>query len=242
MSKKPLQDTVAALARHYAPLPKLITSDPFELVLLENVGYLVSDERREQAFEKLRADVGLRPVDILSASYEQLLDVTRVGGMHPAKRVETLRTIAQMALQDFGGELDKIVRGPLNAARRTLKKFPSIGEPGADKILLFSRAHKVFALESNGLRVLSRLGYGDQLRSYAATYRSVVGAASAEAKDDFDWLIAAHRLLRIHGRRVCTNSDPDCIDCPVRKRCRFFEENQKESSPRLRPRTGVAGR
>ena len=61
---------------------------------------------------------------------------------------------------------------PLARARRLLRRFPGIGEPGADKVLLFSRTQPVFALDSNGLRTLLRLGYGREVKSYPATYRS----------------------------------------------------------------------
>ena len=49
---------------------------------------------------------------------------------------------------------------------------PCSGDPGAEKILLFSRTHSILALDSNGLRVLRRLGYGEERKSYASTYRS----------------------------------------------------------------------
>ena len=50
-------------------------------------------------------------------------------------------------------------------------QFPMIGEPGAEKILLFSGVLAVLALDSNGVRVLVRLGVGEERKSYAATYK-----------------------------------------------------------------------
>ena len=44
------------------------------------------------------------------------------------------------------------------ASEKALKRFPSIGDPGAEKILLFTRSYPVMALDSNGLRVLCRVG------------------------------------------------------------------------------------
>src|ERR1039458_5911517 len=52
-------------------------------------------------------------------------------------------------------------------------QFPMIGEPGAEKILMFSGVLGVLALESNGLRALVRLGFGEDRKSYSATYKSV---------------------------------------------------------------------
>jgi len=207
-----------------SPEPPKITN-PLGMILLENVAYLVSDERRENAFNYLREKVGFSPADILTAPEETLLEVARLGGMRPAARVEKLRRIARIALQEFDGDLDKLLDQPLSKAKRSLKKFPGIGDPGAEKILLFSRTSPILALDSNGLRVLLRLGYGEQLKSYASTYRSAQAGVEGEMKKDFDWLIAAHQLLRRHGQELCKTAEPLCPACPVKTSCRYYQKS-----------------
>jgi len=206
------------------PKPPNVT-DPLGLILLENVAYLVSDERREQAFNALCERVGLSPPEILTAHEERLMDVARLGGMHPAARVEKLRRIAQIALQEFDGDLDEVVKQPISQAKKSLKKFPGIGDPGAEKILLFSKTQPVLALDSNGLRVLLRLGYGEERKSYAATYRSAQEAIASELRRDFDWLIASHQLLRRHGQELCKTAEPLCASCPLKSSCRYYLQN-----------------
>ena len=206
------------------PEPPNVT-DPLGMILLENVAYLVSDERREQAFNALCERVGLSPPEILTAHEERLMEVARLGGMHPAARVEKLRRIAQIALKEFDGDLDKVVKQPIAQAKKSLKKFPGIGDPGAEKILLFSKTKPVLALDSNGLRVLLRLGYGEERKSYAATYRSAQEAIASELKRDFDWLIAAHQLLRRHGQELCKTAEPLCASCPLKSSCRYYLQN-----------------
>jgi endonuclease III len=200
------------------------TTDPLGIILLENVAYLVGDERRQQAFSALQERVGLTPPEILTAHEETLLEVARIGGMHPAARVEKLRRIAQIALQEFDGDFEKVLKLPLTKAKKALKKFPGIGDPGAEKILLVSRTHPILALDSNGLRVLLRLGYGEERKSYSSTYRSAQESVDSELKKDFDWLIAAHQLLRRHGQEICKTSAPLCPSCPVKLSCRYFRE------------------
>lgn len=212
------------LQRFYDRPEALRVTDPLGIILLENVAYLVSDERREQAFSRLRERVGLTPPEILMANDETLLEVTRIGGMHPVARVEKLRRIAQIALQEFDGDFDAVLKQPLAKAKKALKKFPGIGDPGAEKILLFSRTHPVLALDSNGLRVLLRLGYGEEQKSYASTYRSAQEAVESELKKDFDWLIVAHQLLRRHGQELCKSAAPLCSRCPVKSNCRYYQE------------------
>ncbi|MEK6285283.1 MAG: hypothetical protein AABO57_06040 [Acidobacteriota bacterium] len=226
---KSFQNIIDELREFYGPPEPPKVTDPLGIILLENVAYLVSDERREQAFDALRERVGLTPPEILMAHEETLLEVARLGGMHPAARVEKLRRIAQIALQQFDGDLDKVLKLPLAQAKKSLKKFSGIGDPGAEKILLVSKTHPILALDSNGLRVLLRLGYGEERKSYSSTYRSAQEAVKDELKKDYDWLIAAHQLLRRHGQELCKRIEPLCPSCPVKSSCRYYQENARKS-------------
>ncbi|HXZ40289.1 MAG TPA: hypothetical protein VEG68_06070, partial [Terriglobales bacterium] len=67
---KPLQFTsiIRALQQFYGkPKPPRIT-DPFEIILWENVAYLVDDDKRATAFAALKKNIGTTPQQILKAS------------------------------------------------------------------------------------------------------------------------------------------------------------------------------
>ena len=66
------------------------TTDPFEMILFENVAYLVDDEHRVGAFENLRNVVGLQPEDILSASPEQFKSVAALAGSNKQGQLPSL--------------------------------------------------------------------------------------------------------------------------------------------------------
>ena len=142
-----------------------------EIILFDNVAYLVDDEKRAAAFQALKKKVGTRPEQILKASQKQLEEITRMGGIVPELRAQRLRQIAELAHYIFKDDLAAELRKPLPQAKKSLKRFPSIGDPGAEKILMLTRSHPVLALESNGLRVLVRLGFAEEKKSYSATYR-----------------------------------------------------------------------
>lgn len=221
-----LQKTISQLGKYYGKPAPPITTDPFELILLENVAYLVSDERREEAFKTLRKHAGAKPHEILGASHESILKATKLGGMHPEQRVGRLKEIALIAMNEFGGDLKQALKLPLPKAKKALQKFPSIGEPSAEKILLFTRSYPVLGLDSNGLRVLVRLGIGEEKKNYTATYRAVQEAIKDQLKDDYDSLISAHALLRRHGKELCKTNAPLCEKCPVLKSCAYFKACQ----------------
>lgn len=216
--KSRLSRCLDRLEKLHGPPEKPPAKDPFALVLWENVVYLANDEKRAKAFAILRKEVGLRPRDVLAAPKESLFAIAS-GGIKPEIKVEAMRDAARIA-----GELDleSVLALPAAKAVKALKKFPSIGEPGAEKILLFARAQPLFALESNGLRVLVRLGYGKEQKSYSATYRSVREATTGEAPKDVDGLIRAHQLLRRHGQEICRRAAPICESCPLQVDCAYF--------------------
>jgi endonuclease III len=214
----PLGRRLDALEAFYGRPKPPSTRDPFELVLWENVAYLADDEKRAQAFTLSKKTVGLRPKEILSASPDSLWQVARFG-IKPELRISVLRECAEVALKEFGGNVGEALGLPQKDAMRKLRKFPSIGEPGAEKILLFTGAAPVFALESNGLRALLRLGYGKEARSYGTTYRSVREAVAPEIVSDCKWLVRAHLLLKRHGQETCRRSRPACEICPVEEGC-----------------------
>jgi endonuclease III len=224
-----LEKIVEQLARRFGPPQEPITSNPFELIVLESVAYLASDERREAAFNLLRKTVGVKPHKILAASNEELLHVTKQGGIGAEMRATRLREIALIATTEFGGDLRNALKLPLQKAKQALRKFPSIGEPGAEKILLFTRTEPVLALDSNGLRVLLRLGFGEEKKNYSASYASVRDATANEVVRDYNWLTRAHLLLREHGKVLCKTTKPKCEMCPVRGSCAYFAHLQLKS-------------
>lgn len=192
-----LLDRLEAAAGPADPAP---SADGWELVLAENVAYLVDDRRRWQALAELRGQVGLAPEQILAAPEQALAAI--VAGARPAERVQRLRRCAELAI-----------------AGAPWRAYPGIGAPGADRIDLFTGARAVLALDANGLRVLARLGYGAPERSYATSYRQAQAAASAQLPATVPALQRASQLLRRHGRVVCTRTRPDCPGCPIAGRC-----------------------
>jgi endonuclease-3 len=198
---------------------------PFEMILWEMVAYLADDTRRLAAFEALRERVGFAPKKILAASKKLLGEITRIGGSIAAEeRAERLQTAARLAVTECGGDLAAALKLSPPEAKKLLRKFPMIGEPGAEKILMMSGVLPVLALESNGLRVLLRLGFGEDGKNYAAAYRSVREAVSGELPKDCGILTRAHHLLRQHGQTVCLRNGPVCHACAVSADCRFFKQ------------------
>ena len=211
---------VDKLQRHYgcpAPPP---STDPLELIIWENIAYLASDKHRAEAFASLQQTIGTHPKEILAAQHSALAAIGKAGIL-PDISAEKLLTIAKIAYEEFDSDLWAAIKKPLPQAKKALKRFPSIGDPGAEKILLFTRSYPVMALDSNGLRVLCRVGFAEEQKNYSATYRLVQDAIYGQLPRNYDSLIWAHQLLRQHGQELCKRSKPRCAECPLSDCCNY---------------------
>src|SRR6188474_3641972 len=99
-----LTAAVAALGRLHGAPADPPTGDPLELVLFENVAYLAPPERRREAFEELRRDVGTTPGALLAARPGELERVA-ARGILKGTSAEKLRECARIAVEAFGGDV-----------------------------------------------------------------------------------------------------------------------------------------
>jgi len=209
----------------YGPPPEPGVRDPWDQVLLDNVVYLASDERRVEAFELLRARVGTAPSALLESSVSELRDVTRLG-IRADAQARKLQAAARLAVTQYEGDLSaRLAAMSLAEARRALRRFPAIGEPAADRILLQSGLYAVPALDSNGLRVLVRLGLAQDAPSYAASYRSAIEVLRGTLPAERAPLLRGYLLLHMHGRELCRRTAPACGLCPLADRCAYAEKS-----------------
>ncbi len=204
---------------HRAPAPPAARG-PFELLMWEHACYLLPDERRALVFDGLKREVGLTPPRILTADEETLLKWAKLGGMRPEDRVDRWREVAQIVEDEFAGDLDTVLREPYAKAKKALKRFPSIGDPGAEKILMFCGMAEGLPLESNGCRALVRLGFGRAHKSYSTQYRSIQEAVAGQLPKGAAERAEAHLLLREHGKTLCKEKSPMCGECPLKDVCR----------------------
>lgn len=218
MPGTPSLDRIAALlAGQYPQEVGPPHQDPFALVLWEQVAYLATDAVRLRAFHALRDRIGLGPEAILAAPMKELTAIARIGGRIAVKeRAERMRLSAELAPQ-----LHDLGRLSAEEARKRLARFPMIGAPGADKILLASGLFPLFAVDSNGLRVLVRLGFGREGTSYAATYRSAMNAVDPVLPRGATARYALHQRLKLHGTTCCKRAAPKCDACTLRHHCSF---------------------
>jgi len=201
-------------------------TDPYHFLVWWNSGYPASDAACGKGWESLNRNVGVEPQQLLKASTAKLASALKPGGMVPELRAMRLLAIAGRVQDQFGGDLRAGLAGPISAVRRILKTFPTIADPGADRILLFGGIAPVAAVPSNCPQVLVRIQSGRERENYGVTYREAQQAIEAETPANLDARTRAYLLLKRHGQDLCKRTNPKCHQCPVRSACAFFARNQ----------------
>jgi endonuclease-3 len=107
-------------------------------------------------------------------------------------------------------------------ARKTLKMFPNIADPGVDRVLLFAGIAPIAAVPSNCPHVLARILHGKERENYCVTYREAQSAIAAELPETFDARQRSYLLLKRHGQEICKRTKPKCERCPVSAACAYF--------------------
>ncbi len=205
-----------------------------------NSGYPAADLPCSRGFEALKREVGLKPENILEAPKTKLTKLTRLGGIVPELRAEKLKEIARMAKNEFGKDLLAMLKRwmleekkqpgkGIRGAKSVLQKFPVIGEPGAEKILLFSKLAPVAAVPSACVSVAIRL-WGGTGKNYAADYRVAREILSAGLDETFEARQRAYLLLKKHGQEICKRSTPKCEICPLTRQCAYFQAKAADSN------------
>ena|SRR5271157_3309922 len=240
-STRGLGRVLRALEERYGKQAAVGPSDPYEMILFVNCGYPATDAACSEGYEALRREVGTKPAEILAAPKAKLAKLMRLGGIVPELRSERLKTIAKIVNEEFGGDLkwslEKLLQEEkkgaekrIPCAKKALKEFPVIGEPGADKILLFAGLAPVAAVPSACIAVPQRILFGDEDKNYAAGYRAAQEAMTAELPATFDARQRAYLLLKRHGAEICKRTKPKCEICPISGSCAYIGLANKEGS------------
>ena len=236
-SKGGLGRVLDALEKLYGVQAGVGPNDPYEMILFVNCGYPATDASCSKGYEALKRGVGTKPERILEAPKTKLAKLMRLGGIVPEPRAERLKTTARIVNEEFGGDLkwslEKLMQEEkkgtgkgIRLAKKALKEFPVIGEPGADKILLFAELAPVAAVPSACPAVPQRILFGEEDKNYGAGYRAAQEAMTAELPESFDARQRAYLLLKRHGAEICKRTKPKCEICPVSATCEFFLEKR----------------
>lgn len=221
-SRVSIFDILDKLEEFYGPQEPSFPTDPYEFLVWWYCGYPASDAACSKGWANLTREVGIAPPQLLKAKPAKLSAAIKAGGMLPELRAERLKEVAMRVQDEFGGHLRTALAGPIPQARKKLKSFHSIADPGADRILLFGGISPIAAVPSNCVHALDRILHTSESRNYSAAYRECQRVLASELPETFDARTRAYLLFKKHGQDTCKRTKPRCEICPVRSQCAFF--------------------
>jgi endonuclease-3 len=220
-SQLTLSEILNRLEKFYGPQEPSFPVDPYEFLVWWYCGYPASDVACSKGWDSLTRVVGIDPHELLRASPTKLAAALKPGGMVPELRAQRLHELAFRVENEFGGDLRAALVGPVPSARKLLKSFHGIADPGADRILLFAGLSPVAAVPSNCTGVLLRILQGTEGKNYSANYREEQSIIANELPETLDARARAYLLLKNHGQQLCKRTNPKCTECPLMPHCAY---------------------
>jgi len=227
-----LDTILSRLEKFYGALPAP-PRDPFILFVWEVLSVHSTPRKRDASLAALKRIRALTPYAMWRAPQKRLEECVAIAGPYLEQRLERLRTGVELFRR--APALTSILKGPLPAARRALKPFPTLGEGGAQRMLLFAADHPVLPVDARVSRAGRRLGYGEELADFRKTARSVQAAIVAELALQPDAYRRAYVLLSHHGAATCTEADPHCGVCPLLDQCPEGKRRRTGVNSKTRP-------
>src|SRR5579884_4305306 len=123
-----------ALEAFYGAQQPAAPTDPYDFIVWWHCGYPASDAACDKGWAALRDEVGISPDALRRATPAQLARPLKAGGMVPELRAQRMKEIVERIERECEGDLLATLRRDPENARRLLKRFPNIADPGADRI------------------------------------------------------------------------------------------------------------
>lgn len=179
----------------------------FELL----VAVVLSAQTTDKNVNTVTPELFKKYPDALSLSKAKVKDVERIIrkiGLYHNKSINIIN-LSKKLVEDFDGEV------PNN--RKDLESLPGVGRKTANVILSNCFDYPAFAVDTHVSRVSKRLNIAS---SEDDVFQIEEKLMSTFPKKEWGKL---HHQFIFFGRYKCKAKNPDCLECPLKKICNYFE-------------------
>jgi len=187
------------------------TDDPFLMLVSTVLSQNTNWHNTKTAYERLTSEFKT-PRQIARADEREIQKLIRPAGLHRIKS-KRLKELSQAICERYGGNIGKVLKKPLAAARQELLSLPGIGYKTADVVLAFSAGRDVLPVDTHVFKISKRLGFAAPKDDHEKVRIKLEALVPVGHRGE------AHMLLIQHGRRYCRAIKPLCAECPVSKYC-----------------------
>ncbi|OHB30406.1 MAG: endonuclease [Desulfuromonadaceae bacterium GWC2_58_13] len=216
MKTSSLEQVFERLLDHFGPLHWWPADTPFEVVIGAILTQNTAWTNVEKAIVNLRLHDGLTPDALRAAPRKRLEDWIRPAGFFRQK-AERLQLFTEHLFARHGGDLRRMLAGPLAEVREELLALKGIGPETADSILLYAGGRPSFVVDAYTRRLFGRL----QLLDADAPYEHIRAFFMDRLPADSDLFNEYHALIVEHCKRLCRKQRPLCPECCLLDLCPF---------------------
>jgi len=204
------------LAAHFGPLHWWPAESPFEVVIGAILTQNTAWRNVELAIGRLRSAGVLSPGGVAALPPGELEEHIRPAGFFRQK-AERLQLFVRHLAAQHGGDLERMLSGPLVQVRTELLTLKGVGPETADSILLYAGGRPSFVVDAYTRRLFSRLGVlnGDE------GYEAIRSLFMDNLPVDVDLFNEYHALIVEECKVFCRKRRPLCRECPLLSLCPF---------------------
>lgn len=207
MDRKTFQRIVEIMERSYPMRVWAENLTSFEVLVSTILSQATERRGNIRAFENLRQRFGMTPASLARADIGELAEYIKPAGLHNAKAAK-IRAVSQILLEEYGGDLMKILGLPQGEARKRLMELPGVGQKTADVVLNLVAGYPIFPVDTHIAKIARRL----PLVRAKASYGEIKAAFEKWTPPEKRRML--HLALIEHGREVCKTT-PKCELCPI---------------------------
>jgi endonuclease III len=192
------------LIEHYGCYEERNNS-PFDVLIATILSQNTTDKNSHRAFASLYSKFD-SPVELAKAPEKEIADLIKIGGLHEQK-AKLIRQVAQLVIDEYGGDLNFVCDADPEAARKELLSIKGVGPKTADCVLLFSCNRDVIPVDTHVFRITKRLGIVPEKASHDETHRILTELVPAGERG------SVHVDLIQFGREICKARNPQHDKC-----------------------------
>jgi endonuclease-3 len=187
------------------------SQDAFQALIAVILSQNTSSANSIRAYNRLKEKYEVKPEVLAQLDPEEIKPFVRIAGMHE-RRSHRIIDVSNEILQRYNGNLERVLRLPLEEARKELMSIKGVGPKTADVVLASKAGKPVLPIDTNIFRILNRTGLVKG-RKYEEARIVLESGVPPEKR----W--AVHLSLIRLGREICKPKGPLHSLCPIEDLC-----------------------
>ena len=196
--------------------PKDISTDSFKNLIITVLSQNTSEVNCVRAYKGLASKFEVKPEILAEANVIEIKESIRSGGLYNVKS-KRIKKLSKAVLEEFNGDLTRILSLPKEEAKKQLMELPGIGDKTADVVLASRHGyHEVFVVDTHMNRIAKRLGLVKENAKYNEIQEAIKHfLPKDERTGGLFWLLAKY---------TCRAQRPKCKECPLTEMCDYAKK------------------